>query len=139
MEVETSMTPKKERQMFFPFMSHHEWYGFEDAQDLVAFLEDGVYPEDNTHIDRKEIEELKMLPPPKDANGNGKSDTVSLLDHRGKPIVRARGNVISEVTIPVKEPEEPKVIEETVIVKPGYDSETIEVIREDIASGGNGG
>lgn len=118
--------------MSFPFMSHHEWYGFEDAQDLIDFLENGVYPGDNTYVDE---EELRMLPPPEDTS-NGKTKANALLDHRGKPIVRVRGNTV--INIPIKE-KEPKVIEQTIKVTPNNDSELIEIITEDIASGGSGG
>jgi hypothetical protein len=136
------MTGKKENnQMYFPFMSHHQWYGFQDYQDLMDFLEDGAY-EGDVIID---AEDVKQLPPPQESNSNGDARKTALVNHRGHPIknqtgikARARGNVITEIAVPVKK-EEPKVTEERVKVTPVIDNETAEILAEDQAYGGNGG
>ncbi len=127
-EVDDGNTNERNTQMAFPFMSHFRFYGFEDAQELAHFLEDGAYNGDKI----VDVEELKLLPPPEqDANSNGSSK---------KPIVTTRGGKVTSIVTPVKPvvEEEPKITEQT-IVATVMDKETIKEIADDIAQGGSGG
>lgn len=139
-EVIFDMTgEKKDKPMFFPFMTHHEWYGFEDAQELAHFLEDGILP---TRAEFEEEDDVLMLPKPKDRRRRGKKNTEENESNSNgsskKPIVRVRGNEITEITVPI-ETKEPKVTEQSVKIGPIIDGETMETIIEDIAYGGEGG
>lgn len=106
-------------QMFLPFMSHHEWYGFEDRQALVHFLEDGAYDGD-VIIDE---EDIKLLPAPRDG--------LKLT----KIKARSRGNSITQISVPVKE----VVKTQAVKVNPVMDADCCEMIADDIAQGCCGG
>ncbi|KKN28195.1 hypothetical protein LCGC14_0856960 [marine sediment metagenome] len=147
---------KKDKPIWFPFMSHHEWHGFNDYRELVDFLEDGILPSESGYIQE---DDMLLLPKPKsrrrrkkipadakakeinEANSNGSATKSKESDTITKPIMRVRGGVITEITIPVKEVEivEPVVIEQSVKIGPVIDGETVEAITEDIAYGGNGG
>ncbi len=134
--------------MWFPFMSHHEWHGFNDYRELVDFLEDGIMPSESGYI---ADEEVLLLPKPKsrrrrrkiiaeanEANSNGNAIKPKDGDNVTKPIMRVRGDVITEITVPVKKVE-PEVTEQSVKIGPVIDGETVEAITEDIAYGGKGG
>ncbi len=143
------MDEKKERSpVWFPFMSHHEWHGFNDYKELVDFLEDGILPSESGFI---QGEDMLMLPKPKsrrrrrkiiaeanEANSNGNAIKPEVGNNVTKPIMRVRGDVITEITVPVKKVE-PEVTEQSVKIGPVIDGETVEAITEDIAYGGKGG
>ena len=109
-------------QIFFPFLNGKTYYGFDSAEDLVEFLENGAY-DGRVQIDANEVKRIVH---------NNKNDEKILL-----PMVI---NHKPKKDKPVEEkPKGPRIKATKVSVKSSDDVDTIETIKEDQSQGVGGG
>ena len=109
-------------QIFFPFLDGKTYYGFDNAEDLVEFLENGAY-DGRVQIDANEVRRIVH---------NNKDDGKILL-----PMVI---NHKSKKDKPMEEkPKGPRIKATKVSVKSSDDVDTVEIIKEDQSQGVGGG
>lgn len=111
-------------QIFFPFLNGKTYYGFDNAEDLVEFLENGTY-DGRVQIDLEDIETIVH-----NDKTNNNIMLPMVVNHKSN---KDKGEKTKE------KPKGPRIKATKVSVQLPEDIDTVEIIKEDQSQGVGGG